>query len=72
MVERIVLRNTKSSEELILDKVSTPDFILESVEWEPIKGKHHSYRYVNQIGESVSSTSLGTRGQTLITRLHMH
>lgn len=65
MIERIVLRNTKSSEELILDKVSTPDFILESVEWEPIRGTHHSYRYVNQIGESVSNTSLGTRPVTI-------
>ena len=65
MIERIVLKNTKRLEELVLDKVSTPDFILESVEWEPIKGTHHSYRYVNQIGESVSSTSLGARAITI-------
>ena len=65
MIERIVLKNTKRLEELVLDKVSTPDFILGSVEWEPIKGTHHSYRYVNQIGESVSSTSLGARAITI-------
>ena len=65
MIERIVLKNTKSLEELVLDKVSTPDFVLGSVEWEPIKGTHHSFRYVNQIGESVSSTSLEARNVTI-------
>ncbi len=61
MVERIVLRKVKNSEELILDMVSTPDFILKSVDWGSITGTHHSYKYVNQIGETVTNTSLKTR-----------
>ena len=61
MVERIVLTKLKNSEELILDMVSTPDYILESVDWGTIKGTHHSYKYVNQVGESITNTSLGTR-----------
>lgn len=61
MVERIVLRRTKNSEELILDMVSTPDYILKLVDWGTISGTHHSYKYVNQIGESIANTSLGTR-----------
>lgn len=61
MVERIILRRTKNQEELVLDMVSTPDFILKSVDWGSVKGTHHSYKYVNQIGESVENTSLGTR-----------
>lgn len=61
MVERIILRNVQSSEELILDMVSTPDFVLKSVDWGTAKGKHHSYKYVNQIGASVTNTSLDTR-----------
>lgn len=61
MVERITLRRIKNSEELVLDMVSTPDFILKSVDWGSIKGTHHSYKYVNQIGESIENTSLGPR-----------
>ena len=61
MIERIILRNTKDSEELVLDMVSTPDFVLKSVDWGTVKGTHHSYKYVNQVGVSVTNTSLGTR-----------
>ena len=61
MVERIVLRRTKNSEELVLDMVSTPDYILKSVDWGTIKGTHHSYKYVNQVGESITNTSLASR-----------
>lgn len=61
MVERIVLQRAKNSEELVLDMVSTPDYILKSVDWGSIKGTHHSYKYVNQVGVSVTNTSLETR-----------
>lgn len=61
MVERIILRRTKNQEELILDMVSTPDYVLKSVTWGPIKGTHHSYKYVNQAGQSIENTSFGTR-----------
>lgn len=65
MVERIILRREKNQEELILDMVSTPDYILKSVDWGTVQGTHHSYKYVNQIGESVANTSLGTRAITI-------
>lgn len=65
MVERIILRRVKNQEELILDMVSTPDYILKSVDWGTVQGTHHSYKYVNQIGESVANTSLGTRAITI-------
>lgn len=61
MVERIVLRRITNLDELALDMVSTPDFILKSVDWGVVKGTHHSYKYVNQIGVSIMNTSLGTR-----------
>ena len=61
MVERIVLRRVKNLDELTLDMVSTPDFILKSVDWGVVKGTHHSYKYVNQVGVTVMNTSLGTR-----------
>lgn len=65
MVERIVLRKERNSEELILDMVSTPNYILESVDWGTVKGTHHTYKYVNQVGESITNTSLGTRPITI-------
>jgi len=65
MVERIILRRVKNQEELVLDMVSTPDYILKSVDWGTIKGTHHSYKYVNQIGKSVANTSLGMRDITI-------
>lgn len=61
MVEKIILRKVKNSEELALDMVSTPDYILKSVDWGTVAGTHHSYKYINQIGVSVTSTSLETR-----------
>lgn len=61
MVESITLRRAKNSEELVLDMVSTPDYILKSVDWGTVKGTHHSYKYVNQVGISVTNTSLETR-----------
>lgn len=61
MIERIVLRKVKNAEELIFDMVSTPDFILKSVDWGTVKGNHHSYKYANQVGETVTNTSLDKR-----------
>ena len=61
MVERIVLRRVRNQEELVMDMVSTPDYILKSVDWGVIKGTHHTYKYVNQVGQSIANTSLGTR-----------
>ena len=61
MVERIVLKKVKNSEELILDMMSTPEYVLKSVDWGTIQGTHHTYKYVNQIGVTVSGTSLETR-----------
>lgn len=65
MIERIILRKAKNLEELILDMVSTPDYILKSVDWGTVQGTHHSYKYVNQVGASITNTSLGTRPITI-------
>lgn len=61
MIERIVLIKVKDNESLTLDMVSTPNFVLESVDWDVVKGKHHSYKYVNQTGASIANTTLETR-----------
>ncbi len=65
VVERIILRKVKNSEELILDMVSTPNYILKSADWGTVKGTHHTYKYINQIGASVTGTSLETRSPVI-------
>ena len=61
MVEEITLRKISNSEEIHMDMVTAPGYILKSVDWGTIKGTHNTYKYMNQIGVSVNNTSLGTR-----------
>lgn len=61
MVERVILRKVKNLKELVLDMESTPNYILDSVDWDVVKGVHNTYKYVNQIGISITSTSIGSR-----------
>lgn len=61
MVEEITLRKVSNSEEIHMDMVTAPGYILKSVDWGTIKGTHNTYKYLNQVGVSVNNTSLGTR-----------
>lgn len=65
MIERISLVKVKSSEALVLDMVSTPNFVLKSVDWDTVRGTHHSYKYVSQVGASITNTTLGMRQVTI-------
>lgn len=65
MVEGIKLQNVETRAVLTLDMVSTPDFILNSVDWGAAESTHHSFKYVNQIGVYVTGTSLETRSVTI-------
>ena len=65
MVEGIKLQNVETRAILALDMVSTPDYILDSVDWGVVESTHHSYKYVNQIGVYVTGTSLETRSVTI-------
>lgn len=65
MVEGIKLQNVETRAVLTLDMVSTPDFILNSVDWGAVESIHHSFKYVNQIGVYVTGTSLETRSVTI-------
>lgn len=65
MVEGIKLQNVETRAVLTLDMVSTPDFILNSVDWGAVESTHHSFKYVNQIGVYVTGTSLEARSVTI-------
>lgn len=66
MVENITLTNTVTKTTLELDKITTPNYILSSVDWGVVESTHHSYKYINQIGVYVTGTSLETRDVEII------
>lgn len=61
MVENIVLSNEELGQSLELDKVITPWFILDYIDWGQIKADQSTNKYVGQHGESLVSNMLGTR-----------
>lgn len=61
MVENIVLTNKVTGTVLELDVTKTPYYILDSVNWGQVGYTHNSYKYVNQIGSTVTGTTLDTR-----------
>ena len=61
MVENIILTNKVTGVVLELDMATTTYYILESVDWGQIGCTHHSYKYVNQIGNLVTGTTLEAR-----------
>lgn len=61
MIEEITLRKVSNSEELHMDMVTVPGYILKSIDWGTIKGTHNTYKYLNQVGVSVNNTLLGAR-----------
>lgn len=66
MVENIKLKNLSTSALLELDVTETPYYILDTVDWGQITASHHSYKYVNQVGVTVVSTTLETRDVEII------
>ena len=66
MVESILLQNVETRAYLKLDMLTTPDYILNSVDWGVVESTPHSYKYVNQIGVYVTGSSLETRKVTII------
>ena len=44
MVENITLLNTVTNASLELDKVTTPYYVLDDVDWGQVKSTHHQYK----------------------------
>lgn len=64
-MDKITIRNPNTDSVLTLDCETVPGYILKSVDWGTVKATHDSYKYVNQVGESLTSTTLGTREVTI-------
>lgn len=60
MIESIKLKNLSTLEELSINMDQGPYYV-ESVEVGGIEGIHQSYKFPGQVGETVDSSTLGTR-----------
>lgn len=60
MIESIVLTNTTTLQSILLDK-EISELVLDEVDLGTVKGTHHSYSYLNQVGVYIDSTTLGDR-----------
>lgn len=65
MVEKITLVRPDTQQSLLMDQESVPGYIIKTVDWGAITGTHHTYKYLNQVGVSVTNTSLETRAITI-------
>lgn len=66
MVENVLLKNLTTLALLELDVIETPYFVLDTVDWGQVGASHHSYKYVNQVGVTIVSTSLETRDVSIV------
>lgn len=68
MVEKITLENLTTNKQIVLGMLPTQseNFVLLSVDWGTVEGTHSTYKYANQIGVSIVSTSLETRAISII------
>lgn len=60
MIESVILKNLTTLQSVLLDKDDS-EFVLEEADLGTIEGTHHSYKYVNQVGVYINSTTLEQR-----------
>ncbi len=64
MIESITLRNLVTNQSILIDK-TTSDWVLGEIDLGTVEGNHHSYKYVNQVGVYIDSTSLEERAVSI-------
>lgn len=60
MIDSILLTNIATNKSVLIDK-DRSEFVLDEADLGTIQGTHHSYRYINQIGSYIDSTSMEER-----------
>lgn len=60
MIEAITLQNMTTLQSILIDRDNS-EFVLTSVDLGTVEGTHHSYKYVNQVGVYINSTTLEQR-----------
>ncbi len=61
MIEEIKITSLAGRGDLILKKQDFRGYWLGPVDWGQVQGQHQGYHYYNQVGESIVSTTVGTR-----------
>lgn len=61
MVEKIMVKNLSTNQELDMDKLNTPDYILDYIDWGQASVNYNTSQFINQIGVSVVSASYKSR-----------
>lgn len=64
MIESITLKNLVTNQSILIDK-TTSDWVLGEIDLGTVGGSHHSYKYVNQVGVYIDSTSLEERAVSI-------
>lgn len=65
VVESIELLNSVTGDTLVIDQSPLNSYVLGSVDWDTVRGTHHKFSYVGQVGSLITGTSLGTRSITI-------
>ena len=60
MIESVTLLNTSTLQSVTIDRDDS-EFVLSKVDLGTVQGTHHSYKYVNQVGVYINSTTLEER-----------
>lgn len=60
MIDSLLLTNSETSQSILIDRDDS-DFVLDQADLGTVKGTHHSYKYVDQVGVYINSTTLEQR-----------
>jgi hypothetical protein len=61
MIEKIKITSTSGRGSIEMEQNSIGGYWLGPVDWGQVQGQHNTYRYYNQVGESIVSTSILSR-----------
>lgn len=66
MKEEIILTNKTTNNVLMLSRLMTDDYVLDSVDWGSVPTSHLTHKYPNQVGSDILSSVLDSRQVTII------
>ena len=61
MIESIIIRDITTNEDLYMDKLTTPNFILDYIDWGQASVSQNTTQYINQIGVTVVGVTFKSR-----------
>lgn len=65
MIDNIIIQNMRTNETITMDKTGNTGYVISEIDWDEANVTNESYRIPFQIGETLSSTVVGTRVPTI-------